>query len=593
MFNHRATLTLAVLGLTLAAGPAFAADSTLFSGLDTLLQNVITALSADSDGSRPPIPSDVGQSFRFEAGHRSELKPATPVRSAVGFPRVSIRASVFSERRRGVMPARRELTMRQLRQMLRLTDDGVSAREIGRTLGVARSTVQDNLRRAGGRAGLAAAGGVTDALLEQRLFARAGVKPGVRRRQRAGLGVAGSRAEAAGRQSDGALGGIPRGSSGRVRLLALLRSVSRVRAPALAGDAPASCGRRQGVRRLLGQEGAIVDPDTGEVREAEIFVAVLGASNYTYAEATWTQTLPDWIGAHVRMFRFLGGVPRLVVPDNLKSGVHKASFYDPEINRTYGMMAAHYGVGILPARPRKPRDKAKVEAGVRFAQTYILGRLRQQTFFSLAECNAAIATVLERINDHVMRRLGLSRRSSSRPSSGRRCDPCRRDYEFAEWRLARVNLDYHVEVAGFFYSVPHALIREQVDLPPHRPHRRDLPPRPARRRSRAPLWRPPARHRSRPHAQRPPALRRMDARALPALGPLDRPGDRGARHRRAGQRSHPEQGFRTCLGVLRLFRGLDPARAEAVAPGRSRSARSPTRASPPSSSPPASRPRAR
>ena len=125
-----------------------------------------------------------------------------------------------------------------------------------------------------------------------------------------------------------------------------------------------------------GKKVPIVDPVTGVVREAEIFVAVLGASNLTYAEATWTQTLPDWIGAHVRLFRFLDGVPRLVVPDNLKSGVHKASFYDPEINRSYGMMAAHYGVGVLPARPRKPRDKAKVEAGVRFAQTYILGRLR-------------------------------------------------------------------------------------------------------------------------------------------------------------------------------------------------------------------------
>ena len=149
----------------------------------------------------------------------------------------------------------------------------------------------------------------------------------------------------------------------------------------------------------------IVDRATGVVREAEIFVAVLGASNYTYAEATWTQKLADWIEAHVRMFRFFGGVPRLVVPDNLKSGVHRASFYDPEINRSYGMMASHYGVVILPARPRKPRDKAKVEAGVRSAQTYILGRLRRQTFFSLAEANAAIAAALERINAHVMHRL--------------------------------------------------------------------------------------------------------------------------------------------------------------------------------------------
>ena len=116
-----------------------------------------------------------------------------------------------------------------------------------------------------------------------------------------------------------------------------------------------------------GKRIGIADPATGEIREAEIFVGVLGASNLTYAEATWTQQLADWTGAHVRMFRFFGGVPKLLVPDNLKSGVNKASFYDPEINRTYGAMAAHYSVGILPARPRKPRDKAKVEAGVRFA----------------------------------------------------------------------------------------------------------------------------------------------------------------------------------------------------------------------------------
>src|SRR4051794_6033424 len=205
-----------------------------------------------------------------------------------------------------------------------------------------------------------------------------------------------------------------------------------------------------------GKKVPIVDPVTGEVREAEIFVAVLGASNLTYAEATWTQTLPDWIGAHVRLFRFLDGVPRLVVPDNLRSGVHKASFYDPEINRSYGMMAAHYGVGVLPARPRKPRDKAKVEAGVRLAQTYILGRLRRQTFFSLAECNAAIATAVERLNAHPMRRLGVSRRalfeSIERPAL--RPLPAE-DYEYAEWRLARVSLDYHVEAEGFLYSVPH------------------------------------------------------------------------------------------------------------------------------------------
>jgi len=165
------------------------------------------------------------------------------------------------------------------------------------------------------------------------------------------------------------------------------------------------------------------------------------------------------------MFRFFGGVPRLVIPDNLKSGVHKASFYDPEINRSYAMMAAHYGVGIVPARPYRPRDKAKVEAGVRFAQSYILGRLRHQTFFSLAEANRAIAPVLARMNGYVMRRLGLSRSDlfASVEWPALRALPAS-DYEFAEWRLARVGVDYHVEVEGFYYSVPHALIRVQVDV---------------------------------------------------------------------------------------------------------------------------------
>ncbi len=155
-----------------------------------------------------------------------------------------------------------------------------------------------------------------------------------------------------------------------------------------------------------GKRIGIVDGASCEVRQAEIFLGVLGASSFTYAEATWTQTLPDWIGAHVRMFRSFGGVPRLIVPDNLKSGVNKPSFYDPEINRSYGRMASRYGVGVLPARPYRPRDKAKVESGVRFAKTYILGRLLRQTFFSLAEANLAIAGMVDRINDYVMRRLG-------------------------------------------------------------------------------------------------------------------------------------------------------------------------------------------
>ena len=196
-----------------------------------------------------------------------------------------------------------------------------------------------------------------------------------------------------------------------------------------------------------GKTVPIVDRGTGEVRPAQLFVAVLGASNCTYAEVSWTQGLQDWIGAHVHMFAFFQGCPRLVVPDNLKSGIHKPSFYDPEINRTYARMAAHYRVGILPARPRKPRDKAKVEAGVRFAQSYILGRLRHLTFFSLAECQTAVHEALTRINERPMRRLGASRRALfeviERPAL--QALPAA-EYVYAEWRLARVGLDYHVEV---------------------------------------------------------------------------------------------------------------------------------------------------
>ncbi len=314
-----------------------------------------------------------------------------------------------------------------------------------------------------------------------------------------------------------------------------------------------------------GKKVAIADPATGEIRDAEIFVGVLGASSYTYAEAAFTQTLPDWLGAHVRMFRFLGGAPRLLIPDNLKSGVNKASFYDPEINRSYGEMAAHYDVGVLPARPRKPKDKAKVEAGVRFAQSRILGRLRNLTFFSLAECNAAIREVLDRMNGRPMRRLGASRRelfeaierSALRP-------PPEADWEYAEWRLARVGLDYHVEIDDFYYSAPHSLLRVQVDVRItartieifHRGKRVA-----ARQRRYGGL-----RHGADPEHM--PSTHRRYAEWSPerfrrwaaSIGP----NTEGLVIAVLANRPHPEQGFRTCLGILRLYRGITASRAEAV-----------------------------
>jgi transposase len=364
------------------------------------------------------------------------------------------------------MPARRELSMRQLRHLLRLRHEGVSAREIGRRLGVARSTIQDNLKRAAA-AGLKWPLGeeVTDDALELKLFGRAGVSTGQRRRVEPDLAELARELKRPGvtmtilweEYREAHPGGY-----GYSRFCDLLRGFERRLTPVMrqhhvAGD--------KAFVDYSGKRISIVDPTTGEIREAEIFVGVLGASNLTYAEATWTQQLPDWTGAHVRMFRFFGGAPKLLVPDNLKSGVNKASFYDPEINRTYGAMAAHYGVGILPARPGKPRDKAKVEAGVRFAQTYILGRLRRLTFFSLAECNEAIALVMQRMNDRPMRNLGLSRRELFEKIERDALNALPADdWEFAEWRRARVNLDYHIEVHDFLYSVPHALIRVEVEV---------------------------------------------------------------------------------------------------------------------------------
>ena len=259
------------------------------------------------------------------------------------------------------MPANRELTMRQIRYTLRLASEGVSAREIARMLGVARSTVQDNVKRAQ-VAGLAwpLPDELTDAALEARLFARNGAPRGMRRRadpvwselvcelKRPGVNLMVLWEEYR--------AGHPEGY-GYSRFCELMREFEKRLSPVMRQD------HRAGDKVFVDYSGkkiGIIDPTTGAVHEAEIFVAVLGASSFTYAEATWSQTLPDWIGAHVRMFRFFGGAPRLVIPDNLKSGVNKASFYDPEINRSYGRMAAHYSVGILPARPYRPRDKPKV-----------------------------------------------------------------------------------------------------------------------------------------------------------------------------------------------------------------------------------------
>ena len=210
---------------------------------------------------------------------------------------------------------------------------------------------------------------------------------------------------------------------------------------------------------------AITNPETGEKIPTQLFVGTWGASNYTYADASLSQELPNWIASHVRAFRYFGCVPRVLVPDNLKSAVTKACFYDPEINPTYADLASHYGIVVLPAKARKPRYKAIVENGVLVAKRWILAVLRHRTFFSLAELNAAIQELLELLNTRPMRKLKKSRRQVfeevDHPAAlGLPAAP----YEYAEWSKARVNIDYHIEVDHHYYSVPFRLIREQLDV---------------------------------------------------------------------------------------------------------------------------------
>jgi transposase len=464
------------------------------------------------------------------------------------------------------MPTKR-LSMRRIHRLMTLRfGAGAGTRAIARELGISHSTVREYLGR------IAAAGltwplpaEVTDTELERRLFVNGGVQAGARYRVEPDWATVARELKRPGVNLmilwEEYRTVHPEGYA-YSRYCELFREFERRLSPSMrqnhvAGD--------KAFVDYSGKKIPIIDPTTGVVHEAEIFVAVLGASSLTYAEATWTQGLSDWIGAHVRMFRFWGAAPRLLVPDNLKSGVHKASFYDPEINRSYGAMASHYGVGILPARPYRPKDKAKVEAGVRIAQFYILGRLRNLTFFSLAECNAAIIEILAQLNDRPMRRLGLSRRQlfDTVERSAMRSLP-ETEHEFAEWALARVGVDYHVEAAGFFYSVPHALIREQVDT---RLTARTVEVfhRGQRVAAHARRYRGP-RHSTLPEHM-PSAHRRYADWSLERFQRQARsigPNTEALILAVLARRPHPEQGFRTCLGILRLFRGLDATRAEAV-----------------------------
>ncbi|MCO3750534.1 IS21-like element IS1491 family transposase, partial [Pseudomonas aeruginosa] len=209
----------------------------------------------------------------------------------------------------------------------------------------------------------------------------------------------------------------------------------------------------------------VIDRHSGEIRQAQVFVAVLGASSYTFAEATWSQQLPDWLGSHTRCFAFLGGVPEIVVPDNLRSAVSKAHRYEPDINPSYRDLAEHYGVAVVPARARKPRDKAKAEVGVQVVERWILAALRNRQFFSLDELNSAISVLLERRNQRPFKKLPGSRQTAFDSLDRPALRPLpEQPYVYAEWKKARVHIDYHVEVDGHYYSVPYQLVKKQLEV---------------------------------------------------------------------------------------------------------------------------------
>lgn len=214
-----------------------------------------------------------------------------------------------------------------------------------------------------------------------------------------------------------------------------------------------------------GKKIAVIDPDTGEIRYAEIFIGVLGASNFSFAEATWSQQLPDWIGSHIRMFDYFGCVPALIVPDNLKSAINKSCRYEQDTNPTYHEFVIHYNTAVLPTRPYSPKDKAKVECGVQLVQRWILAKLRHHTFVGLGELNTEIRKLLDALNDKPFQKLPGSRRSAfeSLDKPAMQALPQQR-YEYKSYKKARVNIDYHIELDGHYYSIPHRYCKEQVDL---------------------------------------------------------------------------------------------------------------------------------
>lgn len=314
-----------------------------------------------------------------------------------------------------------------------------------------------------------------------------------------------------------------------------------------------------------GQTVPVQDSLTGETREAYLFVATLGASNYTFAEATFTQDLPSWIQSHVHAFEFFNGVSEILIPDNLKTGVTHPSRYEPDLNPTYLDLAEHYGCAVIPTRTAKPKDKAKVESAVLIAERWILAALRNQTFFSLEELNQAIRKKLQEFNLRKFQKLDTTRKELFENLDRPALKPLpETPYEYAEWKKATVNIDYHIEVDHHYYSVPYQLAREQVEVR-LTPTTIEALFKNRRVASHARSYRKGGyttlkEHMPKSHQQylewTPSRIIRWAAQNGPHTEKL-------VTHI-LEKKPHPQQGFRSCLGILRLGKQYSQERLEAA-----------------------------
>ena len=463
--------------------------------------------------------------------------------------------------------ATRRLSMRKIKEVLRLHHEkGFSTRQIAKSLGIGRSTVHDYLNRAQ-QAGLnwPLTLDLDESSLEPRLFPVASSMPQEKRQmppteylhqelKKKGvtlqlLWLEYKEANPEGYQYS--------------QFCRLYHQWAGKLDPCLRQE------YRAGEKLFVdyaGQTVEIIDPTTGEIHQAQIFVATLGASNYTFAEATLSQDLPSWIQSHVHAFTFFGGVAEITIPDNLRSAVTRSCRYEPDLNATYRELAEHYGTVIIPARVGKPRDKAKVESGVLQVEQRILAPLRHHTFFSLTELNHAIREQLEILNNHPFQKFETTRKILFETLDQPALKPLPAyPYVYADWRKAKVNIDYHIEVDHHYYSVPYQLIHEELEvrftdtlvevffkgrrvashlrshrkgghttLPEHMPkaHQKYLEWTP----SRLIRW----------AAQIGPHTQKLAACIIE-------------------NRPHPEQGYRSCLGLLRLGKIYSPERLEAAA----------------------------